>query len=119
MADERQDDVQSALAILRDAGFPVERIRILPATTGGAGSEATDGDEPTFDRAALLSACLALLADGQQHAAKDLARDLRAQFPGVTRKQVNSVLSVDGKPDVFYDRATYTYSLTAQPGGSD
>ena len=34
MADERNDDVQAALAILRDAGFPVERIRIHLAESG-------------------------------------------------------------------------------------
>ena len=114
MADDQRDDVQTALAILRDAGFPVERIRILPASDGARSGGEGGADEPTFDRGELLSACLALLADGQQHAAKDLARDLRARFPGITRKQVNSVLSVEGKPDVFYDRATYTYSLTAK-----
>ena len=53
---------------------------------------------------------------GEQHAAKDLARDLRAQFPNVTRKLVNSVLSVEGKGDIFYDRAAYTYSLSAPRG---
>jgi hypothetical protein len=31
----------------------------------------------------------------------------------VSRKQVNSVLSVEGKGDIFYDRVTFTYSLSA------
>ena len=121
MADERQDDVQAALAILRDVGFPVERIRILPAAapSGSASGGAADDDGPPIDRGALLSACLAIMADGEQHAAKDLARDLRAQFPNVTRKLVNSVLSVEGKGDIFYDRAAYTYSLSAPRGGSE
>ena len=114
MAEERQDDVEAALAILRDAGFPVERIRILPAAVPGGASKGDDAGEegPPIDRGALLSACLAILRDGEPHAAKDLARDLRAHFPGVTRKQVNSVLSVEGKGDVFYDRTTFTYSLS-------
>jgi hypothetical protein len=115
MADEQHDDVAAALAILRDAGFPVERIRILPAAApvGTGGGAAAGDDGPSFDRGALLSACLAILADGEAHAAKDIARDLRASFPGVSRKQVNSVLSVEGKGDVFYDRVTFTYSLSA------
>ena len=80
MADERDDAVQAALAILRDRGFPVERIRVLPATASGrsGGGEAEGEDGPPPDRGALLSACLAIMADGGQHAAKDLARDLRA-----------------------------------------
>lgn len=118
MADELNDDVQAALAILRDAGFPVERIRILPAATGGTGGGEEEDGAP-IDRGALLSACLALLADGQQHAARDLARELRDRFPGVTRKHVNSVFSVEGKGDVFYDRAAYTYSLAAPDDTSD
>ena len=121
MADEQRDDVQAALAILRDAGFPVERIRILPAAASGGtgGGEAAGEDGPTFDRGALLSACLAILADGGSHDAKDIARDLRASFPGVSRKQVNSVLSVEGKSDVFYDRTSFTYSLSAPRGTED
>lgn len=118
MADELNDDVRAALEILRDADFPVERIRILPAATGGTGGGEEEEGSP-IDRSALLSACLALLADGQQHAARDLARDLRDQFPGVTRKHINSVLSVEGKGDIFYDRAAYTYSLTAPADTSD
>lgn len=109
MAGGGEDDVAAALAILRDAGFPIERIRIVPATPAGEGAVADDG--PPLDRNALLSACLAILRDGGSHAAKDLARDLRAQFPGLTRKHVNSVLSVEGKGDVAYDRTTFMYRL--------
>lgn len=119
MADEQRDYKAEAEEILRAEGFPLERIRIsLASEPRGASSDAAGEDGPTFDRGALLSACLAILRDGQSHAAKDLARDLRASFPGVSRKQVNSVLSVEGKGDIFYDRTTFTYSLSAS-GGSD
>jgi hypothetical protein len=105
-ADEHTDDVAAALAILRDAGFPVERIRILPAD-GASDAEAAPG--APIDRDALLKACRQILDDGEPRAAKELARLLRAQFPGLTRKDVNSVLSTDGKDVVTYDRTTYTY----------
>jgi hypothetical protein len=119
MSDEQADDVGAALAILRDAGFPVERIRILPATAPeGAGKPEGEGeDSPPIDRTALLSACLAILADGGTHAAKDIARDLRASFPGVTRKLVNSVLAAESRDNVAYDRATFTYRLGASGEG--
>ena len=113
MADELHDDVAAALAILRDAGFPVERIRILPATPDG---EAAGEDGPPIDRVALLAACLETLADGEAHAAKDLARLLRGQFPGLTRKHVNSVLSVEGKGRVAYDRENFTYRVAGEDG---
>lgn len=105
--DNRNDDVAAALAILRDAGFPVERIRILPAASGAPDAEAATA--APLDRDALLKACRALLDDGEPRAAKELARLLRTQFPGLTRKDVNSVLSTDGKDVVTYDRTTYTY----------
>jgi hypothetical protein len=112
MAEERHDDVAAALAILRDAGFPVERIRILPATPDASEQGSAD-DGPPIDRAALLTACVELLDDGEAHAAKDLARMLRGRFPGLTRKQVNSVLSVEGKDRVAYDRENFTYRVAA------
>src|SRR3954454_17416150 len=105
-ADDRTDDVARALAILREADFPVERIRILPAA---AGSDAEAAASAPIDRDALLRACREILDDGEPRAAKELARLLRTQFPGVTRKDVNSVLSTDGKDVVTYDRTTYTY----------
>jgi hypothetical protein len=112
--DDHNDDVARALAILRDAGFPVERIRILPAT--GEGEAAAE--RPPIDRSALLNACAAILDDGEPRAAKELARLLRDRFPGVTRKDVNSILATDGKDRVAYDRATYTYRRW-QPGDSE
>ena len=115
MSDEVRDDaVARALAILRDAGFPVERIRILPAADGGEDNVSTP--EAPVDRAALLAACRALLDDGEPRAAKELARLLRDQFPGLSRKTVNSVLATDGKDLVVYDRETYTYRLYVVPG---
>jgi hypothetical protein len=104
--DKRNDDVARALAILREADFPVERIRIVPAA-GGPDTEVAPGTP--VDRDALLKACREVLADGEPRAAKELARRLRAEFPGLTRKDVNSVLSTDGKDVVTYDRTTYTY----------
>ncbi len=109
MADDRDDndDVEAALAILRDAGFPIGRIRILPADTAGE----RDGDGAP-DRGALLDACLAVLADGEARSAKDLARLVRDRAPGtVTRKDINSVLSREGKERVTYDRETFAYRL--------
>jgi len=119
MSDGQSDDVRAALAILRDAGFPLERIRILPATLPDDANKGadTDDDDPPIDRAALLAACLAELADGERHAAKDIARDLRARFPGVTRKLVNSVLSSESRDNVAYDKATFTYRLGASGEG--
>ncbi|MFN8516138.1 MAG: hypothetical protein U0841_26830 [Chloroflexia bacterium] len=43
----------------------------------------------------------------------DLARVLRGRFPGLTRKQVNSVLSIEGKGRVAYDRENFTYRAAA------
>ncbi len=111
--DDREDDVAAALAILRDAGFPVERIRILPAAPDGddAGVEAgATGDGP--DRAALLDACLAILDSGQSWSGKDLAREI-GEVGGrkVSRKDVNSVLTREGQDRVAYDRESFTYRL--------
>ncbi len=102
----QNDDVTAALAILRDAGFPVERIRILPA------SEQPTEVVSTIDRAALLDACCELLEDDVPRSAKEFALDLRKTFPGLTRKDVSSVLSREGQGRVFYDRDDYTYTLT-------
>ncbi|HEY8601192.1 MAG TPA: hypothetical protein VIL85_22360 [Thermomicrobiales bacterium] len=102
----QNDDVTRALAILRDAGFPVERIRVLPVAEGPA--EVL----PTIDRAALLDACCELLEDDVPRSAKEFALDLRKTFPGLTRKGVSSVLSREGQGRVVYDRDDYTYMLT-------
>lgn len=102
----QNDDVTAALAILRDAGFPVERIRILPA------SEQPAEVVSTIDRAALLDACCELLEDDVPRSAKEFALDLRKTFPGLTRKDVSSVLSREGQGRVVYDRDDYTYTLT-------
>ncbi len=102
----QNDDVAAALAILRDAGFPVERIRILPASEQPAESVST------IDRAALLDACCELLEDDVPRSAKEFALDLRKTFPGLTRKDVSSVLSREGQGRVVYDRDDYTYTLT-------
>ena len=106
--DDQHDDVAAALAILRDAGFPVERIRILSAAQQGTGEPT-----PTIDRAALLDACCELLEDDVPRSAKEFALDLRKTFPGLTRKDVSSVLSREGQGRVIYDRDDYTYTLTA------
>jgi hypothetical protein len=103
---EQNDDVAAALAILHDAGFPVERIRILPALASPADVA------PTIDRAALLDACCELLEDDVPRSAKEFAIDLRKTFPGLTRKDVSSVLSREGQGRVIYDRDDYTYTLT-------
>ena len=102
----QNDDVAAALAILRDAGFPVERIRVLPAAEG------SPEVAPTIDRAALLDACCELLEDDVPRSAKEFALDLRQTFPGLTRKGVSSVLSREGQGRVVYDRDDYTYTLT-------
>lgn len=108
--DSASDDVTAALAILRDAGFPVERIRILPAESGA--DEAAEQDAASIDRGALLDACLAILDSGDAWSARDLAREIQTVGDQtVTRKDVNSVLSREGKDRVAYDRETYTYRL--------
>jgi hypothetical protein len=104
--DDRSDPVAAALAILREAGFPVEQIRILPAI--GPESAASGA---AIDRAALLAACCELLEDGVPRGAKEFALDLRKTFPGLTRKDVSSVLSREGQDRVVYDREAYTYTL--------
>lgn len=104
--DDQHEDVNRALAILRDAGFPVERIRIVPASAQPADAA------PTIDRAALLDACCELLEDDVPRSAKEFALDLRKTFPGLTRKDVSSVLSREGQGRVIYDRDDYTYTLT-------
>ena len=113
--DERgaADDVASALAILRDAGFPLERIRVLPAAPGGAPVAGAERRELTPDeRAALLVTCRAALADGQPRTAKEILAAVRGQFTlALTRKDVNSVLAREGKDLVTYDRDSYTYRL--------
>jgi hypothetical protein len=102
----QNDDVAAALAILRDAGFPVERIRILSASASPVDAAST------IDRAALLDACCELLEDDVPRLAKEFAIDLRKTFLGLTRKDVSSVLSREGQGRVIYDRDDYTYTLT-------
>lgn len=108
--DSAPDDVAAALAILRDAGFPVERIRILPAE--GPAGEGAETDAVSIDRGALLDACLAILDSGDAWSARDLAREIQSVGgQAITRKDVNSVLSREGKDRVAYDRETYSYRL--------
>ena len=104
-------DVEAAVAILRDAGFPVERVRILPASTvPEKRGKQQDDDEP--DRQALLQACLDALKDGKARTARDLSDVVQSRFSDeITKRQVNSVLSKEGRDLVTYDRETYTYSL--------
>ncbi len=114
MAEDGGDDaVAGALAILRDAGFPIERIRILPV--GGAVGAAPAPGASAYERRDVFLACCAILEDGESRAAKELARLLQGSMPGLTRKDVNSALSGDSKDRVFYDRETYTYRLQ-RPG---
>ena len=104
----RNDDVERALTILRAADFPVERIRILPASPAAKGPRT----ESEIDRAALLEASCAALKDGQPRTARDLSDLVQGQFEHeVTKRDVNSVLSNEGKDRVAYDRDTYTYRL--------
>jgi hypothetical protein len=108
------NDVAAALAILRDAGFPVERIRILPANAAGdAPAAGAARRELTPDeRTALLAACRATLEDGQPRAARELLAAVRGQFSlPLTRKDINSVLAREGKDSLEYDREYYTYRL--------
>jgi hypothetical protein len=107
MADDDRDYVADALEILRAEEFPVERIRILPAEGGAPATTTASG----VDRAALLDACCEVLEDGVPRSAKEFALDLRKTFPGLTRKDVSSVLSREGQGRVVYDREEYTYTL--------
>lgn len=108
------DHVAAALAILRDAGFPVEHIRILPADDGADAPtpSAARRDLTSDERAELLAACREALADGQPRSARELLAAVRGQFAlPLTRKDINSVLAREGKEHVTYDRETYTYRL--------
>jgi hypothetical protein len=107
MADDERDYVNEALEILRAEGFPVEQIRVLPA----GGSAPVTVTASGIDRAALLDACCEVLEDGVPRSAKEFALDLRKTFPGLTRKDVSSVLSREGQGRVVYDREEYTYTL--------
>ena len=102
-------DVEAAVAILRDAGFPVERVRILPASAAPEKpGKQQDDDGP--DRQALLQACLDALKDGKARTARELSDVVQSRFSDeITRRQVNSVLSREGQDLVTYDRETYTY----------
>ena len=105
-------DVEAAMAILRDAGFPVERVRVLPASSapGKPGKQQDDDEGP--DRQALLQACLDALKDGKARTARDLSDVVQSRFSDeITKRQVNSVLAREGRDLVTYDRETYTYSL--------
>lgn len=107
MDEERREDfVARAREILLAEGFPIEQIRILPAE--GAAPAA---DAAPRDRREIFLACCELLEDGESRSAKDLARLLHDRLPGLTRKEVNSVLAGDARERVFYDRETYTYRL--------
>lgn len=109
--DREHDDVAAAFAILREAAFPVERIRIMPATPSHA-SEATDEPEQGADRNALLDACLAILDGGDPWSARDLAREIETiNGRKISRKDVNSVLNREGRDRVIYDREAFTYRL--------
>lgn len=113
MGERENDDVAAALAVLREAGFPVERVRVLPAVPAGddAGAEAGAAGEGV-DRAALLDACLAILDGGHPWSGKDLAREVdTVNGRKVSRKDVNSVLTREGQDRVAYDRDTHTYRL--------
>ena len=117
--DERGvDDVAAALAILRDAGFPVERIRILPANAAGdAPAAGAARRELTPDeRTALLTACRATLEDGQPHAARELLAAVRGQFSlPLTRKDINSVLAREGKIFLSMTARTTPTGCASQP----
>ncbi len=104
-------DVEAAVAILRDAGFPVERVRILPASAAPEKpGKQQDDDEP--DRQALLQACLDALKDGKARTARELSDVVQSRFSDeITKRQVNSVMAREGRDLVTYDRETYTYSL--------
>ena len=92
MAEDERDYVAEALEILRAEGFPVDRIRVLPAARGASPAATGSG----IDRDALLAACCEVLEDGVPRSAKEFALDLRKTFPGLTRKEVSSVLSREG-----------------------
>ena len=101
-------DVESAIAILRDAGFPVERVRILPAAPVSGARQEDEGP----DRDALLKACLEALKDGKPRSARELSDRVQSGFEDeVTKRHINSVLSREGRDLVTYDRETYTYQL--------
>ena len=105
------NDVEAAVAILRDAGFPVERVRVLPASSA-PGKPGKQQDDEGPDRQALLQACLDALKDGKARTARDLSDVVQSRFSDeITKRQVNSVLTREGRDLVTYDRETYTYSL--------
>ena len=108
MAEDGRDYVAEALEILRAEGFPVEQIQIRPASGGQAEPDTTASG---IDRNDVLAACCEVLEDGVPRSAKEFALDLRATFPGLTRKDVSSILTREGKGRVVYDREAYTYSL--------
>lgn len=99
MAEER-DWVAEARTILERAGFPLDRIQILPA--GAAAS--------LLDRRLVLEEAMAVMADGQPRKARQIAALINQRGRiRVERRDVNSVLSREGRGLFVYDPTTFTY----------
>lgn len=116
MTDDQDEDVRSALAILRAAGFPVERVRIMPVT--GDAREARQDSEAVF-REVLLEECLRVLEGGRPWSARDLAQEVgTVASRKVMRKDVNGVLyrflSAEGKDRLIHDPERHTFCLLRQ-----
>jgi hypothetical protein len=65
----------------------------------------------------MLGRCLALLAEHGPLTSKALARRLVGTDGCISKRVVNSVLSLEGAAAVSYDRAAYTYRLRARDTG--
>jgi hypothetical protein len=59
----------------------------------------------------VLRRCLALLAEHGPLTSKELARRLVGIDSRISKRVINSVLSLEGGGAVAYDRAAFTYRL--------
>lgn len=67
-------------------------------------------------RSKLLDHLLDILADGRSWKSRDLVTELLGRGVQVDKKLVNSVLFSEGRRYAFYDKSTYTYTLSQAEG---
>lgn len=67
-------------------------------------------------RKTVLDTLLEILSDGRSWKSRDLVTELLGRGIQVDKKLVNSILFSEGRRYVFYDKASYTYTLSHAEG---